>query len=91
MKRLFLISSILLLSTTGAFACRGTHEYPRITKCLDNNSCFDQSKISPEELARMRDELSSGADLHSKAHDANSRQMMRDSLKVLDRIKRQMK
>lgn len=67
--------------SSDAWACRGTSEYPDVTAKLAAASLPDDRKA---ELTRQLDE---GRALHDRAHQQNDTGAMRESLKILDRIK----
>lgn len=74
----------LLLSTaiaSEALACRGTAEYPELAAKLASAS------LPVDRKADLTRQLEEGRALHDKAHQQNDTGAMRESLKILDRIK----
>jgi hypothetical protein len=67
--------------SSDAWACRGTSEYPDVAAKLAAASIPDDRKV---ELTRQLEE---GRTLHDRAHQQNDTGAMRESLKILDRIK----
>lgn len=67
--------------SSDAWACRGTSEYPDMAAKLAAASIPDDRKA---ELSRQLEE---GRALHDRAHQQNDTGAMRESLKILDRIK----
>ncbi len=64
-----------------AFACRGTAEYPQVAAKLA------ASALPQDRKDALKRELDAGRALHDKAHQQNDTGAMRESLKILDRIK----
>jgi hypothetical protein len=78
------LASALLVSTiwsTAAWACRGGAEYPEVAAKLATASLPSDKKA---ELARQLEE---GRAMHDKAHQQNDTNLMRKSLKILDKVK----
>ena len=85
MKNILLAAIILLASSGIALACRGTDEYPQTVESLQNMTMEAKKKAA---LTKM---IMEGKNLHDTAHATNDKSMMRESLKVLDNVKSQMK
>lgn len=74
----------LLFTVAGAssaLACRGTAEYPNVAAKLAAAS------LPADKKADLTRQLEDGRALHDKAHQQNDTGAMRESLKILDRIK----
>jgi len=66
---------------SSALACRGTSEYPDVAAKLAAAS------LPADKKADLTRQLEEGRALHDKAHQQNDTGAMRESLKILDRIK----
>lgn len=67
--------------SSDAWACRGTSEYPDVAAKLAAAS------LPADKKADLTRQLEEGRALHDKAHQQNDTGAMRESLKILDRIK----
>jgi hypothetical protein len=78
-----LIGASLAISmwSSDAWACRGTSEYPEVAAKLAAAS------LPADKKAELTRQLEEGRALHDKAHQQNDTGAMRESLKILDRIK----
>lgn len=82
MKKLILTVAILVMSSSYAYACRGTTEFPLALKTLQGNT-----KLSAEKKADLMETLADGNAIHKAAHNASDSSQMRASLKILDALK----
>jgi len=67
--------------SSDAWACRGTSEYPDVAAKLA------AAALPADQKADLTRQLEEGRALHDRAHQQNDTGAMRESLKILDRIK----
>ena len=85
MRKFFLAIALVAISSTGAFACVGTTAYPETEKTLRSLNLS-----SPKKEALMST-IMKGKALHEQGHTTNDMSKMRESLKILDDVKSEMK
>lgn len=78
-----LLGSMVLVSafTSAAWACRGTAEYPEVAAKLAASS------LPADKKAALQKQLDEGRALHDRAHQQDDKGLMKDSLKILDKVK----
>ncbi len=81
MRQLLLAGVCLVLISGSALACRGTTEYPQMSERLQS------SKLSPERLDALLQQLTQGAAMHEEAHQQGDMGKMGQSIGILDGIK----
>ncbi len=81
MRTLLLASACMVLIAGPAFACRGTAEYPEISKQLE------QSKSSPERVEALMAMVSQGQTMHDEGHRQGDMGKLLTSLRMLDELK----
>ncbi len=81
MRTLLLASACMVLIAGPALACRGTTEYPEISKQLE------QSKSSPERVEALMAMLSQGQTMHKEGHRQGDMGKLLTSLRILDELK----
>lgn len=70
-----------VVGASSAWACRGVAEYPEVAAKLAASS------LPADKKAALTQELEKGRAMHDKAHQQGDNGMMRDSLKILDKVK----
>jgi len=73
--------AVVAMSSGPAWACRGTAEYPQVAAQLS------EAGLPPAEKSALAEKLKAGDALHQHGHELNSRDMMLESLAILDAIK----
>ncbi len=81
MRTLLLASACIVVIAGPALACRGTTEYPQISKQLE------QSKSSPERIETLMAKLSQGQSMHREGHRQGDMGKLLTSLRILDELK----
>ncbi|MFQ6017064.1 MAG: hypothetical protein ACE5KF_02615 [Kiloniellaceae bacterium] len=81
MRTLLLASACIVAMAGPALACRGTTEYPQISKQLE------QSKGSPERIEALMAKLSQGQSMHREGHRQGDMVKLLASLRILDELK----
>ncbi len=81
MRTLLLASACMVLIAGPAIACRGTAEYPEISKQLE------QSKSSPERIEALMAMVSQGQTMHDEGHRQGDMGKLLTSLGILDDLK----
>lgn len=66
---------------SSALACRGSAEYPEVAAKLAASS------LPADKKGELTRQLEEGRTMHDKAHQQNDKGLMKDSLKVLDKVK----
>ena len=79
-----ILSTVAVLSvwSTAVFACRGTSEYPQASKRLS------AATMTPAKKSALTARLDEGRKKHDEAHDNGDRDLMRESLEILDSVKK---
>ncbi len=80
MRTLLLASACIVVIAGPALACRGTTEYPQISKQLE------QSKSSPERVEALMAMLSQGQSMHREGHRQGDMGKLLASLRMLDEL-----
>ncbi len=80
MRILLLAGAFAVVMAGPALACRGTTEFPQAFDQLE------QSDVSPERKAELREQLSQGQSMHEEGHSQSDMSKMSGSLQVLDEI-----
>ncbi len=70
-----------MATASSALACRGTAEYPEVAARLAAAS------LPADKKADLERQFEEGRAMHEKAHQQKDPDAMRESLKILDRIK----
>ena len=81
MKTLLLACSCIVFVSAPALACQGTAEYPQVAAQLA------QSQLSAADKAALAKRLDSGEAMHRRGHQIDSKDLMKESLTILDEIK----
>ncbi len=81
MRALLLAGACIVMISGPALACRGTTEYPQAFNQLE------QSKISPERLNELIEQLTQGQAMHEKGHRQGNMAQIGKSIRILDGIK----
>jgi len=68
-------------AASSALACRGADEYPEVAAKLA------MSSLPADKKANLTRQLEEGRAMHGKAHQQNDKDLMKESLKVLDNVK----
>jgi hypothetical protein len=79
MKAVSIACVCIALISAPAWACRGTAEYPQVAAQL--------AQSNPPEAESLAKRLQAGEALHRRGHESGSKDLMMESLKVLDEIK----
>lgn len=80
MRILLLAGALTAIIAGPALACRGTTEFPQAFQQLE------QSNLSPERKAELREQLSQGQSMHDEGHSQNDMNKMSGSLQILDQV-----
>jgi len=81
MKTLLLTCTFVAIASAPALACRGTAEYPQVAAQLA------QSKLSAADKEELSKRLQEGDAIHRRGHERDNKDIMLESLKILDEIK----
>ena len=81
MKTLLFTCACVALVTAPALACRGTAEYPQAAAQLA------QSNLSAADKEALSKRLQEGDAIHRRGHERDNKDLMLESLKILDDIK----
>lgn len=80
MRILLLAGALTVIIAGPALACRGTTEFPQAFQQLE------QSNLSPERKAELREQLNQGQSMHDEGHSQNDMNKMSGSLQILDQV-----
>ncbi len=84
MKKILIFLILIFLFSGSAYACRGTEEIPQGISMLGN--------LPPsEKKTELSKALEKAQAIHEKAHQSDDKDKMRESLKILDGVKEELK
>ncbi len=84
MKKILISLIFIFLFSGSAYACRGTEEFPQVIAILGN--------LPPsEKKTEFSKALEKAQAIHEKAHQNDDKDKMRESLKILDGVKEELK
>ena len=83
MRTLFVAGLCIVVTSGAALACRGTVEFPQVSKQLE------QSAISPARLNELMARLGQGQSAHEEGHRQSDMSKMAEGLRILDGVKRE--
>ena len=83
MRTLLLAGAFTVVIAGPALACRGTVEFPQAFEQLE------QSNVSTERKAELREQLSQGQSMHADGHAQSDMGKMGGSLQILEKILKQ--
>ena len=78
-------SAVVVLSASDALACRGTEEYPKL------HAKLAASKLPEALKAPLFLEYQKGKALHQAGHDENDPEKIKESLEILEKIKKELR
>ena len=81
MRTLLLASACIVMISGPALACRGTAEYPQLSKQLE------PAQKSPERIAALMEQIRQGQSMHRQGHREGNMTMLLASLRILDSLK----
>ncbi len=81
MRTLLIASVCMAVLVSPALACRGTAEYPQISKQLE------QLKGSPERTNALMEKVRQGQSMHQEGHRQGDMGRLLTSLRILDELK----
>ncbi len=81
MRTLLLASACIVLISGPALACRGTAEFPELSKQLS------QAQESPERVTALREQIRQGQTMHRQGHREGNMTKLLASLRILDTLK----
>ena len=80
MRTLLLASACIVLISGPALACRGTAEYPELSKQLS------QAQESPERVTALKEQIRQGQTMHRQGHREGNMAKLLASLRILDTL-----
>ncbi len=81
MRTLLLASACIVLISGPALACRGTAEYPELSKQLSH------AQESPERVTVLMEQIRQGQTMHREGHREGNMTKLLASLRILDTLK----
>ncbi len=80
MRTLLLASACIVVMAGPALACRGTAEYPQLSKQLE------QLQESPERISALAEQIGEGQSMHREGHREGNMPKLLASLRILDAL-----